>query len=106
MKKYEKDLVHLLKLTQNGTKPTHQKTSGLSAEQLKFLSAKGLIRLQAAGDNLFFILIEHAGITYFEDKKANRNNFLKSYFATYVATFLAGLTSGILLTILTTKFLT
>lgn len=105
MKKYEKNLLKILEQTKNGTKPIHQKASDLSTEQLKFLSAKGLIRLHAAGDNLFFISVEPAGLTYFEDKKEKRADFLKTYFASYAASFLAGLTSGVLLTLLTTKFL-
>lgn len=105
MKKYEKDLVRLLKLTKNGTKPIHQNASGLNEEQLRFLSAKELIQLQPAGDNLFLVQMKPAGLTHFEDKRERRADFIKSYFASYLTTFLAGLTSGVLLTLLTTKWI-
>ena len=95
MKQYERELKKLIELSKGGCKPVHQRTSGLSEDQLRFLSAKGLISLKPAGDNEFFILLTPAGLTHFSNKSEKREDFIKEH----IVSFLSGFVSGVLVTV-------
>ena len=98
MKQYEKNLKYLIALSKAGSKMIHQNQAELTEDDLRFLSAKGLISLKPAGDNEFWIVLEPAGITYFSDQKSARENFIKDK----LITFVSGFVSGVLVTVVAT----
>ena len=95
MKKYEKDLKKLIDISHSGCKPVHQDTSGMCEEQLRFISAKGLVSLLPAGDNKFVVILEPAGLAYFSNKSEKLEDFIKEH----IASFLSGFVSGVLATV-------
>ena len=56
MKKYEHDLKKLIDLSEGGCELVHQEQTGLSEAELRFLAAKGFLRLHPAGDDEFWLL--------------------------------------------------
>lgn len=96
MKKYEREIKRLIELTNGGCEPVHQKITGLTEDELRFLAAKKLLRLQPAGDNMYFVTVEPAGLTYFSDKREATGDFIKEH----IATFLSGFFSGVLVTVI------
>ena len=95
MKKYEKDLQKLIKLSQGGCEPIHQTDCGMEEKQLRFLAAKGFVSLRPAGNNEFWIVLNPAGLSHFSDKDEAREAFIKEH----VAGFLSGFASGVLVTV-------
>lgn len=75
----------------------HQKRSGLSERDLRILAAKNLVDLIPAGNDLFLIKLTPDGLTYFEDRRQRRVDFLKEH----LATFVTGFASGVLATMAT-----
>jgi len=72
MKKYEKDLKKLIKLSDGGSNFVHQENTGMNKAELRFLQAKGLVSFRPAGDNELYIVVESAGLTYFSNKHEQR----------------------------------
>ena len=104
MKKYEKQLKTLQKLSNNGCDPVHQSETDLSEADARLLSAKGLVILHPAGDNRFFITLTDAGITYFSDLVESRVDFFKNHFANFLTGFLSGALAGVVGTLLVQRF--
>lgn len=77
MKKIERDLKIIHKYDAEGHVGVFQGVDGLSESDLKFLSAKGLVKLQAAGDNELFAELTAKGRTYFSDKQEHAAKSLK-----------------------------
>lgn len=98
MKIYEKNLKTLLKLWQNENDCLLASNLPLSKNDLDFLNAKELIKLKPAGDNQFNVIVQPQGLTYFEDKKQRRNQ----YIADHIFRFTGGFVSGVLTTVLAT----
>lgn len=98
MKKYEKDLRRLISLSNNGCIFVHQTETGMDEASLMFLDAKGLISLEPAGDDEFWVTMEPKGLTYFSDKKEGKRTFIKEH----IASFLSGFVSGVLATVVAT----
>lgn len=96
MKKYEHDLKKLISLSGGGCEPVHQEASGLSESELRFLSAKGFIKLHPAGDNQFWVVIAPPGLAHFSNKSEAREGFIKEH----IASFLTGFFSGVLVTVI------
>lgn len=69
MEKFERDLNEIIELSNNGCDPVHQSQTNLTEADIRFLSAKGLISMQPAGDDLFYMILKPEGITYFSDQK-------------------------------------
>lgn len=69
MKKYEKELEELIRLSNGGCDPVDQEITDMTEAQLRFLAAKGFVALAPAGDDEFWITIEPAGLAYFSDKE-------------------------------------
>jgi len=95
MKKYERNLKKLISLSNGGCDLVPQETAGLTEEELRFLSAKGFVELNPAGDNLFWIWIEPSGLAYFSNKEEARSQFIK----TNMVNFFSGFVSGVLVTV-------
>lgn len=98
MKKYEKDLKTLIALSDNGCNPVHQTETEIDEAALMFLDAKGLISLEPAGDDEFWIVMQDKGLTYFSDRGEKRADFIKEH----IVSFLSGFVSGVLATIAAT----
>lgn len=67
----------------------------ISFGDLKFLKAKGLIKLKSSGDNGYYAAVSESGITYFSDKHDKNVSFIKEHFFK----FISGFASGILVTV-------
>lgn len=76
MKAYEKQLEKLIALSNGGENLVRQGLTGMDEKSLRFLAAKGLISLESAGNNAFNIRVEHAGLTYFDDRSIRLKQFL------------------------------
>lgn len=95
MKQYEKELKQLITQSNGGCDPVHQRATGLSEEQLRFLSAKGLIELRPAGNNEFWVTIAPRGLAHFSDKSETWEKFIKEH----IISFLFGFAAGVLTTL-------
>lgn len=98
MKKYEHDLKKLIDLSEGGCELVHQEQTGLSEAELRFLAAKGFLRLHPAGDDEFWVIMEPTGLSHFSDKSEARESFFKEH----LASFLTGFISGVLVTVVAT----
>lgn len=101
MKNFEKNLSTILSKSKNGSKLIKSSELAIAEPDLFFLSAKKLIDLRPAGDNLFFVVPKAEGITYFADKHDAKINFIK----VNIFKFSVGFISGVLTTICATLIL-
>ena len=76
MKTYEKQLEKLIALSDGGKDLVRQGLTGMDEKSLRFLAAKGVISLVPAGNNTFQIRVEHAGLTYFDNRSIRIRRFL------------------------------
>lgn len=93
MKQFEKSLIVLIAKTEE-CNLIPEKCAGVSRSDIRLLSAKGLIKLTPAGDNEFIVSVEPGGVSYFADKAARRENFIKEH----LVNFISGFVSGVLVT--------
>ena len=69
MKKFERALKIIHRYDAEGYAGVFQGVDGLTESDLRFLSAKNLVKLSPAGDNELFAELTSKGRTYFSDKK-------------------------------------
>ncbi len=97
MKKFERDLKIIHKYDAEGHAGVFQGIDGLSESDLKFLSAKGFVKLSPAGDNELFAELTAKGRTYFLDQEEQKKSARKNWFAVNLIDILALLVSAIAL---------
>lgn len=101
MKKFEKNLSTILSKSENGSKFIISTELSIPEQDLRLLSAKELIELKSAGDNLFFVIPKQKGIVYFLNKHDEKIDFIK----TNLFKFSVGFVSGVLTTVIATLIL-
>ena len=94
MKQFEKSLSVLISKTEE-CNLIPEKCTGVPRSDVRLLSAKGLIKLSPAGNNELYISVEPSGASYFADKSARREAFIKEH----VVNFVSGFVSGVLVTV-------
>ena len=98
MKKFEKNLSTILSKSENGSKFIISTELSIPEQDLRLLSAKELIELKSAGDNLFFVVPKQKGIVYFLSKHDEKIDFIN----TNLFKFSVGFVSGVLTTVIAT----
>ena len=93
MKQFEKSLIVLISKTEE-CNLVPEKCTGVPRSDIRLLSAKGLIKLSPAGNNEFNVSVEPSGVSYFADKSARREAFIKEH----MVNFVSGFASGVLVT--------
>lgn len=100
MKPFEKNIKMLIEKSNGGCDPVFCGDGLLSEAELRFLSAKKLILMEPAGDDKFYAIIEPSGLTYFEDKRYRKIDFMKNYVLKFISGFVSGVLVGVVTTIL------
>lgn len=96
MKQFERNLKYLISKSDNGCLPVELSRADIPESEARILKAKKLISLRPAGDNSFYAVIEDSGLTYFDDKRQKRKDFITDH----IIRFIGGFISGVLTTVL------
>lgn len=69
VKKYEEDLRKVIRKVDEGFTGIYEGVDGITGDDLRFLAAKGLVKLEPAGDGEVFAAPTAKGLTYFSDRE-------------------------------------
>lgn len=91
MPKYDKDIRKIIDSSKIQSSSVVMSTKlGVSDYDLRFLEAKGFVKTTFYNGVGYQIEVLPACITYFDDKKQKRNDFLKQFFSNFICGFITG----------------
>lgn len=79
MTKYEKQLKQLIELTPENVNFINTPIDGIDEKDLRFLSAKGLVKMHRLGGNTMAVSVTAKGLTYFSDKRSHSRTAVVSF---------------------------